>query len=972
MMTERFVWHYNQVSCTLFFFYFLCLFGYFRVDCSSSFHYSSPKTTHFCPPEEGLALLQFRNKTFFSSGSYSYCNGQIFYPKTNSWTEGTDCCSWDGVTCDNVTGNVIGLDSSCSRLEGSIDDNSSLFHLSHLQSLNLAFNDFGGSQISPVISRLKELTYLNLSSSYFGGLVPYEISHLSKLTHLELSENDLTIEEKTFDLLVSNLTKLSLLKLGATNLSLIKPFSLINLSSTMTDLDLNRASIQGNFPDEIFRLPNLQALNLQGNNQLTGYLPNSNWSSPLRKLHLSSTNFAGKIPDSIGNLLFLEIVHIGGCNFTGSIPSSIGNLTRATEILFASNYLTGHLPHHVSGLSYLTTLDLSGNSLQGRVPSWLFTLPSLVSIDLSNNMLNGPINPFQSPNSLQEVRLQKNEIHGTIPNSIFQLVNLTYLDLTSNNLSGTVKFDMFSKLQSLQYLYLSNNSLLSFTSSSNMDIKYSLPSLQELNLSNCNINQFPSFLRNSEKLTSLDLSNGRIRGRISKHDSKGWKSLIDLHLCNNFLTHIALHPWKNIKTLDLRNNKIQGSILVPPPSTQVFLVSNNKLSGAIPPSICSLSSLQYLSLSHNNLSGTIPSCLGNFSTQLIILDLKNNSLEGHIHDNFANASYLRSLDLNSNKLEGPLPRSLANCRILEVVNVGKNMISDTFPCWLGSLSELKILVLRSNRFYGPLCKSNSTFPFQALRIIDLSHNEFTGSLPRTIFVSMEAMKIVDEMEFGLQYIGGFYYLDSVTVAMKGQDVLLYKILIIFRTLDFSSNRFHGEVPEVLGNFKSLKVLNLSHNSLTGNIPASLGNMTALESLDLSFNKLHGIIPEQLLAVTALASLNLSYNQLRGRIPRGNQFNTFDNNSYIGNIHLCGEPLTATCSNDGLPKAPPSASTDHEEDETASWLDWKMAKLGYASGLVIGLSIGYMVLSIGGPRWLVKMVERDQQNKVRRPRPRHRM
>ena len=151
MMTERFVWHYNQVSCALFFFYFfLCLFGYFQVDCSSSFHYSSPKTTHFCPPDQSLALLQFKNKTFFfSSGYYATCNEQVFYPKTYSWTEGTDCCSWDGVTCDNVTGNVIGLDSSCSRLEGSIDDNSSLFHLSHLQSLNLAFNYFSGSQISP-------------------------------------------------------------------------------------------------------------------------------------------------------------------------------------------------------------------------------------------------------------------------------------------------------------------------------------------------------------------------------------------------------------------------------------------------------------------------------------------------------------------------------------------------------------------------------------------------------------------------------------------------------------------------------------------------------------------------------------------------------------------------------------------------------------------------------------------------------
>ncbi|XP_024043100.1 receptor-like protein 9DC3 [Citrus clementina] len=566
----------------------------------------------------------------------------------------------------------------------------------------------------------------------------------------------------------------------------------------MTALDLSGASLQGNFPDEIFRLPNLQALYLYGNSKLTGYLPNSNWSSPLRKLYLSSTNFAGKIPDSIGNLLLLEIVHIEGCSFTGSIPTSIGNLTRATEIVFVSNHLTGHLPHHVSGLSYLTTLDLSGNSLQGRVPTWLFTLPSLVSLDLSNNMLNGPINPFQSPNSLQEVRLQKNEIHGTIPSSIFQLVNLTYLDLTSNNLSGTV------------------------------------------------------------------------------------------------------------------------------------------------------------------------------NTQLIILDLKNNSLEGHIHDTFANASSLRSLDLNSNKLEGPLPRSLANCSVLQVVNVGNNMISDRFPCWLGYLPVLKILVLRSNRFYGPLCKSNSTFTFQALQIIDLSHNEFTGFLPRTIFVSMEAMKNVEEMEFGPQYIGGFYYKDSVTVAMKGRDVLLYKILIIFRAMDFLSNRFNGEIPEVLGNFKSLKVLNLSHNGLTGNIPVSFGIMTALESLDLSFNKLHGRIPEQLLGITDLASLNLSYNRLRGRIPRGSQFNTFDNDSYIGNIHLCGEPLTVTCSNDGLPKAPPSASTDHEEDETTSWFDWKVAKLGFASGVVIGLSIGYILLSIGRPRWLVKMVERDQQKKVRRRRPRDRM
>ncbi|KAK9204401.1 hypothetical protein WN943_014661 [Citrus x changshan-huyou] len=50
----------------------------------------------------------------------------------------------------------------------------------------------------------------------------------------------------------------------------------------------------------------------------------------------------------------------------------------------------------------------------------------------------------------------------------------------------------------------------------------------------------------------------------------------------------------------------------------------------------------------------------------------------------------------------------------------------------------------------------------------------------------------------------------------------------------------------------------------------------------------------------------------------------------------------------------------------------MAKMGYASGLVIGLSIGYMVFSTGKPQWLVMMVEGDQQKKDRRARRRHRI
>ena len=33
---------------------------------------------------------------------------------------GTDCCGWDGVTYDTMTGHVIAVDLSCSGLEGLI------------------------------------------------------------------------------------------------------------------------------------------------------------------------------------------------------------------------------------------------------------------------------------------------------------------------------------------------------------------------------------------------------------------------------------------------------------------------------------------------------------------------------------------------------------------------------------------------------------------------------------------------------------------------------------------------------------------------------------------------------------------------------------------------------------------------------------------------------------------------------------
>ncbi|KAE8712277.1 Receptor like protein 33 [Hibiscus syriacus] len=87
-------------------------------------------------------------------------------------------------------------------------------------------------------------------------------------------------------------------------------------------------------------------------------------------------------------------------------------------------------------------------------------------------------------------------------------------------------------------------------------------------------------------------------------------------------------------------------------------------------------------------------------------------------------------------------------------------------------------------------------------------------------------------------------------------------------------------------------------------------------MDLSSSKLSGEIPSQMKNLTFLEVLNLSHNNLVRLIPNGRQFNTFENDSYIGNLRLCGFPLTKQCDN-GLGPEPPTPKSK-EDGWRESW------------------------------------------------------
>lgn len=277
---------------------------------SSTLSSNSSASTNLCPRDQSLALIQFNNSLSIDCSASEYWCLEHIQKKTISWKLGTSCCLWDGVNCESETGNVIGLDLSCSCLIGSIFSNSTLFLLHHLQHLNLAYNDFFPSQIASEFGHFTNLTHLNISGSGFTGIIPLQFSHLSKLVSLDLSDStniyyadDLIFEGHVFEKVLGNLTKLQHLLLDEVDMSSVVPTSFLNMSSSIRTLTFWFNGLQGKFPVDVFLFPCLQRFSLTGNDIEINF-PKVNWSAPLRSLEVSSLMYSslGEVTDSIGNL----------------------------------------------------------------------------------------------------------------------------------------------------------------------------------------------------------------------------------------------------------------------------------------------------------------------------------------------------------------------------------------------------------------------------------------------------------------------------------------------------------------------------------------------------------------------------------------------------------------------------------------------------------------------------------------------
>ncbi|KAM4080578.1 hypothetical protein ACJW30_11G028100 [Castanea mollissima] len=701
-----------------------------------------------------------------------------------------------------MTGHVIVVDLTCSRLQGPIHPNTTLFSLRHLQRLNLAYNYFNRSTISSKFGGFANMTHLNLTESYFAGNFPSEISHLSKLVSLDLSLNYyMRIETPSLKRVVQNLTHLTELVLDYVNMSSVSPNSFMNLSSSLTSLRLFDCGLKGRFPDNIFHLPNLQLLYVGYNYNLTGSLPTSNWSTPLKSLFLSRTEFPIDLPNLISNLKSLKELYLRGCNFIGSYPTFLPNLTQITSLDLSYNNFGGQFLWSLLNFEVLTYLDLSHNNFIGQLPevttnlTQIFSkLKSLEYLDMSNS----PLLSLRSFTFATDILPNISTLHLSssniteIPHFLRTAKYIGYLDLSKNQIEGNIQ-KWFLKVgkDSLYYLNLSFNSLTSVGHLPWKQLEYldlrsnllqgPLPVLP-LGISFFSVSRnnltghIPSLICNLSLVKYLDLSYNHLNNVIPSCLGNLSNHLIDLDLQSNNLhgtipTTIAKGCY--LRSLKLNGNQLEGPLpqsLVHCRKLEVLDFGNNKINSTFPRWVETLPELRVLILRSNNFHGALGNPKTKFPFQnLRIIDLSHNEFHGHLPTNVF--KYLKAM-MNASANKG------------ELKYMGDNYYQDSVT-----------VVMKG--FFIDLVKIQSLFT-----TIDFSNNNFKGEIPKSI--------------------GELW-------SLKG--------------LNFSHNNLTGCMPQSLGNLTNLEWLDLSSNKLEGEIPIQLVDLTMLAFLNLSKNYLFGHIPQ---------------------------------------------------------------------------------------------------------------------------------
>ncbi|KAM6547079.1 hypothetical protein CsatB_027815 [Cannabis sativa] len=337
-----------------------------------------------------------------------------------------ECCNWDGIRCDNISGHVISLDISPSTFgDGELDDYGRL--------------DVPGNYISSSLLELQNLRYLCLSHTSLNVQIPSFIGNLTQLLYLDLSTNDVSGEIPPQ---LGNLSSLHFLDLSRNKIKGIIPNGFGTTMVSLTYLDLNHNQLENSIPNDFGNLTVLEHLDLRYNN-LNGEIPKSIWNiCTLRSFYANYNNLSGALLD-LSELSFRSCAHYSleyldlRSNQMTKMFVNVTPFSSLKELRLQSNDLQGEIPQSIGNLRHLEVLDVSMNSLEGVVSEVHFSkLSRLYELDLSlNKHLQLNVSPdWIPPFFLQSLGLQNCKMGFQFPKWLKTQNNLSHIDISNSGI----------------------------------------------------------------------------------------------------------------------------------------------------------------------------------------------------------------------------------------------------------------------------------------------------------------------------------------------------------------------------------------------------------------------------------------------------------------------------------------------------------------------------------------------------------
>ncbi|MFQ6670824.1 hypothetical protein Gotur_035579 [Gossypium turneri] len=748
----------------------------------------------------------------------------------------------------------------------------SLSKLSSLKSLNLAGNNFIGS--NPIDDkeqlRLDKLEVLGISNNLLNSSVFSSLAPLSNLKSLYLSYNNLKGPIHMKDL--NAFTYLEKLILSYNEVTEFIPSQgILNLFLT----EIIKSMRLGN-NEAGLRLMNLTVLRLSGNLFNNTILSSLGTLSNLKTLSLGGSNLEGTIDikelDGLSNLedLYMTCYSIelqnltnleelklwdssAPFNFIGALPSlkrlEVGS-SNVSDSLFVNDPLELQNLEFMQNLTNLEELILWESSLPFN---FIGALPSLKRLEVEwcnvsdNLFMNDPL----ELQNLESMYIEDTSLENNFLHKIGAMPSIKQLSLTGCGLNGTLHTQGFCGLTNLRFLDMSNNNLKGTLP----ECFYNFTSLESLDLSSNQLSGDVSALKSLTSLVELRLSNNYFKIPSSLEPFFNLSKLKHFNADNNTI-YIERHfelpflPHTDLSYLDVSKNSFYGNLTIDIgeklPSLSFLNMSKNLFWGSIPSSIGDMNFLEALDLSNNQLSDGLPEHLTMGCFSLTSLALSNNKLQGQMFSSNVNLTKLRELHLDGNHFSGKIPDSLSNCSFLSTLDLSNNVLSGEIPRWMENMSSLSTLDLSNNELSGDIPRWMGSMSY--LEEIVMANNHLEGPFPKE-FCHLNDLQLLD---LSVNNISGS--LPSCFSPLRISQVYL------------SRNKLEGALTNVFHNSTSLVTLDLSNNHLTGKIPRWIGNLSQLSFLLLNNNHFEGGIPIQLCNLGQLSLINLSNNNLSGTIP----------------------------------------------------------------------------------------------------------